>query len=300
VPSPRRWACPEPWSAISETTPCEWPRRRSSRTPSYRRRSSRLRVSARRPGGPPRSLGPRPPRSSSRCGRGSRLLAAAPRRRSLRPSRSRPRRPRLHLPRPRLRPLLRQRLHPRLRRRAPRPAARPRLPRRRLPRRRARSRSRSRSPRLPWLPRRHPPPSRGRGSATPTTRTRDPRARTRTRARRLRPRLRLLHLLPHLPTRRRPTLPLPRRRRPTTRRPARARTRTGPTARERVGSYDAAVPRPLRLVTRRAGPVGIALTAYDIWRRIPKRQRKQIIAATRKHGPRVAAQLIQRRRRGPR
>jgi hypothetical protein len=56
----------------------------------------------------------------------------------------------------------------------------------------------------------------------------------------------------------------------------------------------------MRLLTRRAGPVGIALTAYDIWRRIPKRQRKQIIAATRKHGPRVASQIIQRRRRRPR
>ena len=55
--------------------------------------------------------------------------------------------------------------------------------------------------------------------------------------------------------------------------------------------------RPLRLLTRRAGPVGIALTAYDLWRRIPKRQRRQIVALTRKHGPRVAAQLMQRRRR---
>jgi hypothetical protein len=60
---------------------------------------------------------------------------------------------------------------------------------------------------------------------------------------------------------------------------------------------DEAVPRPTRLLTRRAGPIGIALTAYDIWRRIPKRQRKQIIAATRKHGPRVASQLMKRRRR---
>jgi hypothetical protein len=57
------------------------------------------------------------------------------------------------------------------------------------------------------------------------------------------------------------------------------------------------VPRPIRLLSRRAGPVGLALTAFDIWRRIPKRQRRQIIAATRKHGPRVARHLIQRRRR---
>jgi hypothetical protein len=58
---------------------------------------------------------------------------------------------------------------------------------------------------------------------------------------------------------------------------------------------DDVVPRPLRLLTRRAGPIGLALTAFDVWRRIPKRQRRQIVAATRKHGPRVAAQLMQRR-----
>jgi hypothetical protein len=57
------------------------------------------------------------------------------------------------------------------------------------------------------------------------------------------------------------------------------------------------MPRPFRLVTRRAGPVGLALTAFDLWRRIPKRQRRQIIQATRKHGPRVARHLIERRRR---
>ena len=58
----------------------------------------------------------------------------------------------------------------------------------------------------------------------------------------------------------------------------------------------------LRLLSRRMGPVGVALTAYDIWRRIPKRQRKQIIQAARKHGPRAAAAVARRtaRRRGPR
>jgi hypothetical protein len=58
-----------------------------------------------------------------------------------------------------------------------------------------------------------------------------------------------------------------------------------------------AVPRPLRLLTRRAGPIGLALTAYDIWRRIPPRQRRQIIAATRKHAPGVAARLVRASRR---
>jgi hypothetical protein len=51
------------------------------------------------------------------------------------------------------------------------------------------------------------------------------------------------------------------------------------------------------LLTRRAGPIGFALTAYDLWRRIPKHQRRQLVAATRKHGPRVASHLMQRRRR---
>ena len=57
---------------------------------------------------------------------------------------------------------------------------------------------------------------------------------------------------------------------------------------------DESVPRPLRLLSRRAGPVGIALTAYDIWRRIPKRQRRQIVSVARKHGPRAAAAVARR------
>jgi hypothetical protein len=52
------------------------------------------------------------------------------------------------------------------------------------------------------------------------------------------------------------------------------------------------VPTPLRLLTRRAGPVGIALTAYDVWRRIPREQRQQIVDATRKQAPRAAAAMI--------
>jgi hypothetical protein len=45
------------------------------------------------------------------------------------------------------------------------------------------------------------------------------------------------------------------------------------------------------------GPVGLVLTAYDIWRRIPKRQRRQIIDVARKHGPRAAAAVAKRSRR---
>ena len=39
----------------------------------------------------------------------------------------------------------------------------------------------------------------------------------------------------------------------------------------------------------RPGALGVALTAYDIWRRLPPRQRKQLIRLAREQGPRVAA-----------
>jgi hypothetical protein len=52
---------------------------------------------------------------------------------------------------------------------------------------------------------------------------------------------------------------------------------------------DGRVPTPLRLLSRRAGPVGLALTAIDVWRRLPPAQRKQIVDATRKQAPRAAA-----------
>jgi hypothetical protein len=46
----------------------------------------------------------------------------------------------------------------------------------------------------------------------------------------------------------------------------------------------------------RVGPLGIALTAYDIWRRLPPRQRKQVLDLARKHGPKVATRVLQMRR----
>jgi len=39
---------------------------------------------------------------------------------------------------------------------------------------------------------------------------------------------------------------------------------------------------------RRLGPVGVVLTAWDIWRRIPKRHRRRIAQEARKHAPTVA------------
>lgn len=56
------------------------------------------------------------------------------------------------------------------------------------------------------------------------------------------------------------------------------------------------MPRPFSLFTRRVGPIGLALTAFDIWRRLPAAQRRQILAATRKHGPRIAAGAVKRGR----
>ena len=52
-----------------------------------------------------------------------------------------------------------------------------------------------------------------------------------------------------------------------------------------------------RLFPRKIGPLGVALTAFDIWRRIPKQQRRQIIAQARKHGPRLAKAAVERQRR---
>jgi hypothetical protein len=47
-------------------------------------------------------------------------------------------------------------------------------------------------------------------------------------------------------------------------------------------------PALLRLGLRRLGPLGIGLTAYDVWRRLPAKQRQKLIAHGRKHSGRVA------------
>ena len=48
---------------------------------------------------------------------------------------------------------------------------------------------------------------------------------------------------------------------------------------------------------RRTGTIGLALTAWDIWRRIPKEHRRLIVRQARKHGPRVASKLMEQQRR---
>jgi len=39
---------------------------------------------------------------------------------------------------------------------------------------------------------------------------------------------------------------------------------------------------------RKPGPVGLALTAYDVWKKLPKERKKQIVEQVRKNGPTVA------------
>jgi hypothetical protein len=52
-----------------------------------------------------------------------------------------------------------------------------------------------------------------------------------------------------------------------------------------------------RIFARRMGPVGVVLTAIDIWRRIPPKHRRRIVAEARKHGPRLAKAAANRQRR---
>jgi hypothetical protein len=47
---------------------------------------------------------------------------------------------------------------------------------------------------------------------------------------------------------------------------------------------------------RPTSPLGLALGAFHLWRRLPPAQRRQLVAAARTHGPKVAAALVARRR----
>jgi hypothetical protein len=48
------------------------------------------------------------------------------------------------------------------------------------------------------------------------------------------------------------------------------------------------------------GPLGMALVAWDIWKRIPSRHRKALLKQAtkqaRKHGPRIAKQVVDARK----
>lgn len=49
---------------------------------------------------------------------------------------------------------------------------------------------------------------------------------------------------------------------------------------------------PRLKLTRRIGPAGAALAAWDIWRRLSPKQRKWVAQQARKHGPRLAKQAL--------
>lgn len=48
-----------------------------------------------------------------------------------------------------------------------------------------------------------------------------------------------------------------------------------------------------RLGRLRPGPIGMALTLYDVWRRLPPKQRQQLIKLARKHGPTAARRVLE-------
>ncbi len=48
---------------------------------------------------------------------------------------------------------------------------------------------------------------------------------------------------------------------------------------------------------RPTNPIGVAITAFELWRRLPPKQRKRVLQATRTHGPKIAAALLARGRR---
>jgi hypothetical protein len=43
-------------------------------------------------------------------------------------------------------------------------------------------------------------------------------------------------------------------------------------------------------VPRGAGPIGLAISAYDVWRRLSPRQKKLVLEQVKRHGPRIAGQ----------
>ena len=44
--------------------------------------------------------------------------------------------------------------------------------------------------------------------------------------------------------------------------------------------------------TRRLGPFGTALMLWDVWRRLPPRQRRWVVTQARTHGPRIVKQAM--------
>ncbi|MBV8258217.1 MAG: hypothetical protein JOZ56_10035 [Actinobacteria bacterium] len=53
-----------------------------------------------------------------------------------------------------------------------------------------------------------------------------------------------------------------------------------------------------RLGKLRPGPIGLAIAAWDVWRRLSPGQREQVLKLARQHGPKVARLVANSRRRG--
>ncbi|MBD0348145.1 MAG: hypothetical protein ICV59_03255 [Thermoleophilia bacterium] len=51
------------------------------------------------------------------------------------------------------------------------------------------------------------------------------------------------------------------------------------------------MPRVRYLLYRRLGPLGLVLTAWDIWKRLPPPVRRRILHAATKRGPMIAESL---------
>ncbi len=47
---------------------------------------------------------------------------------------------------------------------------------------------------------------------------------------------------------------------------------------------------------RPTSPLGLALGAFHLWRRLPPAQRKRVVQTARTHGPKVAAALLAKRK----
>lgn len=47
----------------------------------------------------------------------------------------------------------------------------------------------------------------------------------------------------------------------------------------------------------RPGPWALTLMAWDVYRRLPPKQRKQLLGLARKHGPKLAAKAVKATRR---
>jgi len=72
------------------------------------------------------------------------------------------------------------------------------------------------------------------------------------------------------------------------RREVRPRTRaTDPVRGPVPNRHDGAVAFLPKVLGRRLGPVGVALTVYDVWRHLPAKQREQLVEQSLKHGTRA-------------